>query len=169
MLNVILKNHDFKYEVAELIKLFTSEFQFVDNKSFGMVLENNLLEYNNTLISTTKYYENYELRFDSSENIKIDGLNEQEIKKLTKEMIKRSMFKVLKKKFNTYVPWGILTGIRPVKIVHTLLDKGMDDDSIRENLKENYLIMDEKIELALEIAKRERTFIYPIDEDKISL
>ena len=81
MLNVILKNHDFKYEVAELIKLFTSEFQFVDNKSFGMVLENNLLEYNNTLIATTKYYENYELRFDSSENIKIDGLNEQELKK----------------------------------------------------------------------------------------
>lgn len=26
MLNVILKNHDFKYEVAELIKLFTSGF-----------------------------------------------------------------------------------------------------------------------------------------------
>ena len=39
MLNVILKNHDFKYEVAELIKLFTSDFQFVENKSFGMVLE----------------------------------------------------------------------------------------------------------------------------------
>ena len=53
MLNVILKNHDFKYEVAELIKLFTSDFQFVENKSFGMVLENTLLEYNNTLISTS--------------------------------------------------------------------------------------------------------------------
>ena len=105
MLNVILKNHDFKYEVAELIKLFTSDFQFVENKSFGMVLENNLLEYNNTLISTSKYYENYELRFESSENIKIDGLSEQELKKRTKEMIKRSMFNVLKKKFNTYVPW----------------------------------------------------------------
>ena len=169
MLNVILKNHDFKYEVAELIKLFTSDFQFVENKSFGMVLENNLLEYNNTLISTSKYYENYELRFESSENIKIDGLSEQELKKRTKEMIKRSMFNVLKKKFNTYVPWGILTGIRPVKIVHNLLDKGMSDEYIRQNLKENYLIMDEKIDLALEIAKRERPFIYPIDENKISL
>ena len=150
MLNVILKNHDFKYEVAELIKLFTSDFQFVENKSFGMVLENNLLEYNNTLISTSKYYENYELRFESSENIKIDGLSEQELKKRTKEMIKRSMFNVLKKKFNTYVPWGILTGIRPVKIVHNLLDKGMSDEYIRQNLKENYLIMDEKIDLAIE-------------------
>ena len=138
MLNVILKNHDFKYEVAELIKLFTSDFQFTDKKNFGMVLENNLLEYNNTLISTTKYYENYELRFESSEHIKTDDLNKQELKKLTKEMIKRSMFNVLKKKFNTYVPWGILTGIRPVKIVHNLLDKGMDDESIRKNIKDNY-------------------------------
>ena len=43
MLNVILKNHDFKYEVTELIKLFTSDFQFVDSKSFGMVLENNII------------------------------------------------------------------------------------------------------------------------------
>ena len=33
MLNVILKNHDFKYEVAELIKLFTSDFEFVGNKT----------------------------------------------------------------------------------------------------------------------------------------
>ena len=115
MLNVILKNHDFKYEVTELIKLFTSDFNFVESKSFGMVLENNLLEYKNTLISTTKYYENYELRFESSEHIKIDNLNYKELKKLTKEMIKRSMFNVLKKKFNTYVPWGILTGIRNIK------------------------------------------------------
>ena len=29
--------------------------------------------------------------------------------------------------------------------------------------------MDEKIDLALDIAKRERVFMYPIDENKISL
>ena len=33
MLNVILKNHDFKYEVAELIKLFTSNL----NLHFGQM------------------------------------------------------------------------------------------------------------------------------------
>ena len=31
------------------------------------------------------------------------------------------MFKILEKKFNITPPWGILTGIRPVKIVHSLL------------------------------------------------
>ncbi|TPB42435.1 coproporphyrinogen dehydrogenase HemZ, partial [Burkholderia pseudomallei] len=68
-----------------------------------------------------------------------------------------------------YVPWGILTGIRPVKIVHSLLDEGLSEVEIRQNLKDNYLIKDEKIDLALDIAKRERVFIYPIDKNKISL
>lgn len=169
MIGVLLKGHDYKYEVAELIKLFTTDFEFVEQKNFGRMLENVLYVYNDTLIAKTKYFENYELIYEFADHVKINGLDEQELKKVTKETIKRSMFKVLKNRLNTYVPWGILTGIRPVKIVHTLLDKGMNDTEIREILKEKYYIMDEKIDLALDIAKRERIFIYPIDRNKISL
>ena len=33
MLGVELKGHDYKYEVAELLKLFTTQFRFIkDNK-----------------------------------------------------------------------------------------------------------------------------------------
>ncbi|WP_270941983.1 coproporphyrinogen dehydrogenase HemZ [Romboutsia lituseburensis] len=169
MIGVILKGHDYKYEVAELIKLFTTTFEFIEQKSFGRMLENVLYVYNDNVISKTKYYENYELKFEFADHVKIGGLSEQEIKKVTKECIKRSMFKVLQNRLHTYVPWGILTGIRPVKIVHTLLDEQKSDEEIREILKEKYFIMDEKIDLALEIAKRERVFIYPIDKNKISL
>ena len=169
MLNVILKGHDFKYEVAELIKLFTTQFNFVDNKDVGMTLENSVVYYNDKVFSKTVYLENYQVIYESLDHKSIEGLSEQEIKKITKETIKRSMYNVLMKKFNSYVPWGILTGIRPVKIVHNLLDKNLSDKDIRENLKTNYLISDEKIDLALSIAKRERKFIYPIDKNKISL
>ncbi|WP_122639182.1 coproporphyrinogen dehydrogenase HemZ [Romboutsia sp. Marseille-P6047] len=169
MLNVILKGHDFKYEVAELIKLFTTQFNFVDNKQVGMTLENSVVYYNDKVFSKTVYLENYQVIYDSLDHRSIEGLSEQEVKKVTKETIKRSMYNVLMKKFKSYVPWGILTGIRPVKIVHTLLDKNLSDEEIRENLKTNYLISDEKIDLALSIAKRERKFIYPIDKNKISL
>ena len=169
MLNVILKGHDFKYEVAELIKLFTTQFNFVHRKDVGMTLENSVVYYNDKVFSKTVYLENYQVIYDSLDYRSIEGLSEQEVKKVTKETIKRSMYNVLMKKFNSYVPWGILTGIRPVKIVHTLLDKNLTDEDIRENLKTNYLISDEKIDLALNIAKRERKFIYPIDKNKISL
>ena len=99
----------------------------------------------------------------------ISGLTDEDIKKNSKIVIKRSIFNVLDELFKSYVPWGILTGIRPVKIIHNLLDKGLSEDEIRQNLKTTYLIKDEKIDLALDIAKRERVFIYPIDKNKISL
>ena len=169
MLSVILKGHDFKYEVAELIKLFTTQFNFVDRKDVGMTLENSVVYYNDKVFAKTIYFENYQAMYDHLDHRSIEGLSEQEIKKVTKETIKRSKYNVLMKKFNSYVPWGILTGIRPVKIVHNLLDQNLSDEDIREDLKTNYLISDEKIDLALSIAKRERKFIYPIDENKISL
>ena len=169
MIGVILKGHDYKYEVAELIKLFTAQFEFIEEKSFGRILENVLYVYNDTLIAKTKYYENYELKYEFADHVNIKDLDEQSLKKITKETIKRTIFKVLQNRLNTYVPWGILTGIRPVKIVHTLLDKGIDEESIRQILKEKYYIMDEKIDLALNIANRERVFMYPIDKNKVSL
>lgn len=170
MLGVELKGHDYKYEVAELLKLFTTQFRFTkDNEEYDKRIINSVNIDSNEVNSLTNYYEGENLVISKQESFDITKLNNEEIKKKTKTVIKRSMFKVLDKVFETYVPWGVLTGIRPVKIVHSLLDKGISESEIREILKNNYLIKDEKIDLALDIAKRERVFIYPIDKNKISL
>jgi coproporphyrinogen dehydrogenase HemZ len=170
MLGVELKGHDYKYEVAELLKLFTTQFRFINsNDGFERILINEVIVKDDKINSITNYYENKVLKICKDETLEINNLNEEDIKKGTKTTIKRSMFKVLNELFKTYVPWGILTGIRPVKIVHNLLDQGLSEDEIRKNLKDKYLIKDEKIDLALDIAKRERVFIYPIDKNKISL
>lgn len=170
MLGIELKGHDYKYEVAELFKLFTTQFRFINgNDEFENILINEVVVKEDEIKSITKYYENSELKICKEESFDINLLNEEDIKKKIKTIIKRSIFKVLDELFDTYVPWGILTGIRPVKIVHNLLDLGLSEEEIRINLKTNYLIKDEKIDLALDIAKRERFFIYPIDKNKISL
>lgn len=170
MLGVELKGHDYKYEVAELLKLFTTQFRFIkDNEEYDKRIINSINIDSNEVNSLTNYYEGENLVISKQESFDITKLNNEEVKKKTKTVIKRSMFKVLDKVFETYVPWGVLTGIRPVKIVHSLLDKGISESEIREILKNNYLIKDEKIDLALDIAKRERVFIYPIDKNKISL
>ncbi|MFQ9311366.1 MAG: coproporphyrinogen dehydrogenase HemZ [Paraclostridium sordellii] len=170
MLGVELKGHDYKYEVAELLKLFTTQFRFIkDNEEYDKRIINSVNIDSNEVNSLTNYYEGENLVISKQESFDITKLNNEEVKKKTKTVIKRSMFKVLDKVFETYVPWGVLTGIRPVKIVHSLLDKGISESEIREILKNNYLIKDEKIDLALDIAKRERAFIYPIDKNKISL
>lgn len=170
MLGVKLQGHDYKYEVAELLKLFTTQFKFINsNDEFEKILINEVIIKDKQIESITKFYENKELKICKSESFDTNLINKEDIKKGTKTIIKRSIFNVLDELFKTYVPWGILTGIRPVKIVHNLLDQGLSEEDIRENLKNNYLIKDEKIDLALDIAKRERVFIYPIDKNKISL
>lgn len=170
MLGIELKGHDYKYEIAELFKLFTTQFKFIkEDEKFEKALINEFIKDEDYIKSTTKYYENNDLKLCKEEVFNINSLNEEEIKKKSKTIIKRSIFKVLSELYDTYVPWGILTGIRPVKIVHNLLDEGLSEVEIRQNLKDNYLIKDEKIDLALDIAKRERVFIYPIDKNKISL
>ncbi|MFR0019666.1 MAG: coproporphyrinogen dehydrogenase HemZ [Paraclostridium sp.] len=170
MLGIELKGHDYKYEIAELFKLFTTQFKFIkEDEKFEKALINEFIKDENYIKSTTKYYENNDLKLCKEEVFNINSSSEEEIKKKSKTIIKRSIFKVLSELYDTYVPWGILTGIRPVKIVHSLLDEGLSEVEIRQNLKENYLIRDEKIDLALDIAKRERVFIYPIDKNKISL
>lgn len=47
--------------------------------------------------------------------------------------------------------WGILTGIRPTKLLHTKLQNGETKEEAHHQLKEDYLLSDEKINLLQQI------------------
>ncbi len=95
--------------------------------------------------------------------------DEREEKRLLKRRIKINIFDTLTKVIPVKSPWGILTGIRPVKIVHELLDKGENIEEIRINLKENYRIADKKIDLLINVALRERKYIQDLNGDLVSI
>jgi len=172
MLNVFLKNHDYKYEVSELLKLFTSQFKFVeDEDTQDNILVNEVNVKDNLIISKTYFYQNNKLALHYEEEGVIDELDydDKMIRKESKIIIKRSIFKVLTKIYKSFVPWGILTGIRPTKIVHELIDENKSKKDIEDILKKKYQMDESKIDLAYNIACVERKFVYPIDENKIAL
>lgn len=80
-----------------------------------------------------------------------------------KNQIKRQIYTVLNKYSDITLPWGILTGIRPTKLIVVRLESGDSGDEIRKYLKEEYLVTDKKIDLGLEIAKRELELLKDID------
>ncbi|MBR4719146.1 MAG: coproporphyrinogen dehydrogenase HemZ [Lachnospiraceae bacterium] len=80
-----------------------------------------------------------------------------------KNALKRCVYKCVSKKSGCMLPWGILTGIRPVKLPMLMLDKGWDDEHISKYLGYNYLISDEKISLSLQIAHKEKEILKRID------
>ncbi len=76
-----------------------------------------------------------------------------------KNIVKRTLYRLLSFVTGKELPWGTLTGIRPTRLVMRLLSRGESDDGIRQELKREYYISDEKLGLSLEIAKRERSII----------
>lgn len=95
----------------------------------------------------------------AGEPIQVDYENRFE----TKNQIKRRLYVICKTATGKSLPWGTLTGIRPTKIAMAKLDAGMSEDEVRDHMKRTYFASDEKIELSIEIAKRERRLLSTID------
>lgn len=87
-----------------------------------------------------------------------NGLLEKEDKNKFKQFLYLSLCDIHQK----VLPWGNLTGIRPTKIAMTMLDEGKTDDDIRAFMKDNHFVSDEKTELALDIAHREKELLSPL-------
>lgn len=81
----------------------------------------------------------------------------------TKNELKLHLYDFLSKGLHVELPWGTLTGIRPTKIPMKLLTEGLSDQEIFDNMKETYFASDEKINLSIEIAKREKALLEKID------
>ncbi|MCM3567911.1 coproporphyrinogen III oxidase [Neobacillus mesonae] len=55
--------------------------------------------------------------------------------------------------------WGILTGVRPTKLLHKKVQEGIPMETAHQQLKADYLITDEKIELMQQIVNRQLSVI----------
>lgn len=64
----------------------------------------------------------------------------------------RLLYETLREMTDYTPPWGLLTGIRPVRKVIQLLDEGYTPEEAARKLQERFLISDEKMQLALDTA-----------------
>jgi len=65
--------------------------------------------------------------------------------------------------------WGILTGIRPVKLVQRRVDQGMDPREIRRYFQEECLVSPQKMDLAMATQKMEHQILSRSTPDSFSL
>ena len=89
----------------------------------------------------------------------VDSTNRKE----TKNALKQQLYDLLKKGSKRELPWGTLTGIRPTKIPMKLMEEGYLEEEIASYMKETYFATDEKIQLSIDIAKREKALLSKID------
>lgn len=82
-------------------------------------------------------------------------LSEKEKLRIIKNGISHVFLKVLQSYTGMIQKWGILTGVRPTKLLHKFLQEGMTKEEAHEKLRREYLITEEKIQLMQEIVDRQ--------------
>lgn len=84
---------------------------------------------------------------------------------VSKNDLKKNIYRMLNLETKRELPWGNLTGIRPTRIVMNLIEQDMSDEEIFKYMKDNYYTSDEKTALSLSIAHREKEILKNIDYD----
>jgi coproporphyrinogen dehydrogenase HemZ len=175
VIKLLLIGHEIKYELVELIRVFFpgEEILYISRldeyTGEGTLIINSLYEEDGKLYTITKIYIDNILINQATENISTLEVYGDSIDKYIRIGIKKSLYNTLISLGESKIPWGVLTGIRPVKIVHDLLDKDINENEIIRVLAEEYKLSFDKAKLILDIGRRQRDYIYPLNKDRYSL
>ncbi len=128
--NIILRNVENKYDFAELIKIFLRPEEF-------------------TLYTEAELAE-VEKQAEAVENTGSEQIVFNEKLSTDKNEIKREIYNKLFSLTGEKPEWGILTGVRPVKLTGEIFDRAGDKKRVEEILRTEYLLADEKIKLLID-------------------
>jgi len=155
---ITISEDNFEYDVQSLVSAFCPKADVTlwrnktDDQEFDLYVDLKLSS--NELVFQVKWNEHCE---SIAAKINYDDRKEM------KNILKRSMYKVLSKVTGKELPWGTLTGIRPTKIPMALVEANADDSVIYDYMKKTYLVSDDKIRLATGIARREHEILKDIE------
>ncbi len=197
MIAVLTKGHDFFYEIHDIVRLFFWNKKIVRTDEEIAAEDGDILIISTlygdhdgcgvrTRIKTGNADITKELpvrisamRISAKEN-SVPGreteeetvLGEKErheLKKILKSEVKRCLYTALETFTQRSMPWGVLTGVRPSKIVHELMDEGKDKESILRILREYYRISAGKADLLYTVAVNERDILDRTERNTVSM
>ncbi|MDR0991542.1 MAG: coproporphyrinogen dehydrogenase HemZ [Ruminococcus sp.] len=151
-MTLTLDNPSYKYEIEAVLKIFFPQSRFV----FAKTAEAPFLS-----VITEK---NAAIKIDCGGKI-----IEKTLEDTSENAVCREIYNALSSLTGQTSPWGIMTGIRPVKKVNDLLAAHKTEAEIREILREKYLLSDEKFELLLATANVQKSILKPFDKRAFSL
>ena len=160
MIGILLNDTAYEQDIRELLMAFYPGETFVHEKQDDVTF----------YIEGTRTDDGEETRFrlqvEEPDGKTVDETEfpiDYAVRLNAKTAIKKELYGMLKKRTGKELPWGTLTGIRPTKIAMTRLDHGEDEENIRTFMRDTYLTSEEKIDLSIDVAERERRLLSTID------
>lgn len=160
MIELICEGHEAAYELTNVMNLFLPYF----TKEAILVTQ-----FNGSLAQAT-LKDKETLKILSEKDYLVEQIQDEiKDKKAIKEALKKAVYDVLSHFTGKEMPWGILTGIRPTKLVHEALRQGWDDQKIDRYLEENYKVSPNKRILMREVAKKEIAVLEKNQPEEVSV
>ena len=126
-------NHEYAYDVQHLLKIFGLELEKVEDSEelLNTVNIDGDLAVVSASIGDTRFEE------------QVDATSKRSVKRANSRVV----YDVISSELGKTSPYGTLVGVRPVKLVHEMLDQGFDEKTIREKLYDNHRISSDKQDL----------------------
>ena len=163
-MNLYYINHNFRYEAEKLLRLFFPLEKIIEYTEFAETEEDYLLTRidGEEVLTLTA-----ELSLNGQTERKVETVNKSECDDLELELLLLA-FDLLCKMCGFTPKWGILTGVRPSKLIVKRISQ-YDEDNARDWFLNTYKVSPEKTELAINVAKTELKIIEKAGEKSFSL
>ncbi len=165
-MTVYIKNHKFHYEIENLVRLF------FPNAKIEIVFD--VPEKLSSPYIYTEYVDNDE-ECTINIDIFIDKYTDNFSKSFNKAVYADAelqmaimLYEILVRFTGIEQPWGLLTGVRPVKLFRRLMQEGGFDYAV-DKFKDEFKVSDEKIALTTETEKNERRILELSSDKSFSL
>jgi len=152
-MKVFFKGHNFKYDLEHIIRMFCDDISF-ESSLLTKTERNDPSNYvyfrylSNHAVKQVFVVLSYEGTIKASfRRLDILTTNTE-----VKRFLAREFYDMMSDILKVYPPWGILTGVRPLKIVTSSIGNNIPKEQIISLLQEEYLVREEKAEIAYEAA-----------------
>lgn len=158
-MNLYVKNHNFHFELENLTRLFFPNEKITVIRDFS---------------EPQPPYIYTEVSDEITISVNIGSFNKSEtaVKKLTdddNELVSAQLlYKLLCDFTGLTQPWGILTGVRPVKLLRRLAEESSEEQAVKK-FEKDFFVSNEKIALSRETEHNERKILELSKPESFSL
>ena len=173
-MTLIFIGHNFKYELEAVCKLFfpVQAFSFLCIDSAEEIPETS----DDFSVLTRNVYSGY-AELSAKSTYRGKTLTEKErvpvgvddYEHLCELTLCKLLFRQLRDLSGITPKWGILTGVRPVKLISRLMAGGMSEEDVNVHMQNNLYVTEEKIRLGIETSKNQSSAIAGLPKNSVSL
>ncbi len=159
---LIIKGHNYKFEMQNICRLFlpfekilvTDDENAAESADSETAVASALIFVDNKGVNLSAALCQGKRRINAKEIVRT-GTDDKEVERRLAVML----YSLFVKHFNFTLPWGAVTGVRPVKLMRRISDKYGSEQAAADWLKKHLLVSENKARLCIETLKTENEIL----------